>query len=441
MDAIRRKLILSGLFGSGYMGLRALATGLPLSFFATERTANADPAPAAPVCTTPQYIFLLTSGSGDPLNANVPGTYTDPGIYHSADPTMAPTAMTVGGKPYTAAAAWAQLPAPLLARTTFFHHGTYTNSHGDAAKVNRLQGAVQRQEMLVSLLAKNLAPCLKTVQTQPVVLSNSLITFNGSVMPVLTPPSLQSVLLAPTGPLANLQKIRDTHLDQLNALVKQSGTMAQKAIVDQYALSQQQARSLSQQLLSDLSTIKGTTRTDLNIAAAVLFKMNVSPVAVGTYSFGGDNHSDPGLKNEAAQHVASIAGLADLYTRLTTYGLQDKVTIALQNVFGRNLSIKAHSGNPDGRNHNSGHHCSVLIGAGLKSAVVGGTALTQNGFDYRATGIDSASGAVNDAGDIPYEETLGACGKTLGAAVGVPATVLDDQITKGKIIHGVLTAG
>ena len=28
--------------------------------------------------------------------------------------------------------------------TVFFHHGTYTNSHGDHPKVNRLQGASQK---------------------------------------------------------------------------------------------------------------------------------------------------------------------------------------------------------------------------------------------------------------------------------------------------------
>ena len=436
MNKSRRSLILSGLFGTGYLGLRALATGIPMGILASPTTAKADE-PAA-TCTKPQFIYLLTSGSGDPLNANVPGCYEDPGIYHSGDASMLPTNMTFGSRSVKAAAPWAALPASILARTSFIHHGTYTNSHGDHAKVNRLMGAVQRQEMLVSLLAKNLAPCLKTVQSQPVVLGNNLITYNGAVMPVLSPPSLQSVLLAPTGPLANLQKIRDTHLDQLNTLMKTSGTAAQRAIVDQYALSQQEARSLSQQLLSDLGAIKGGARTDLNIAAAVLFKMNVSPVAVATYSFGGDNHGDNNLAGEAAQTVASCAGLADLFTRLGTYGLQDSVTVAIQNVFGRTLSTKAHSNNPDGRNHNANHHCSVLIGAGLKASLIGGVAPTANGFDYRATGFDSATGAVNEGGDIPYEQTLGSVGKTLGAACGVDLKVLDDQITKGKVITAAL---
>ncbi len=436
MDIARRKLLLSGLFGTGWVGLRALATGLPISLFAQSRVARADPAPAC--AAKPQYLVLLTSGSGDPLNANVPGCYVDPGIYHPAQPTMAPTAMQIGGQSVTAALPWTTLPANLLARTSFIHHATYTNSHGDAAKVNRLMGAVQRQEMLASLIAKNLAPCLKTIQAQPVVLNNNLITYNGSVMPILSPPNLQAALAAPTGPLAQLQTIRDTHVDQLNALFKQTGNVAQKQILDSYALSQGEARSLSQQLLNDLSSIKGTTRADTNIATAVLFKMNVSPVAVATYSFGGDNHNDTALTNEATETINSLTAIADLFTRLGTYGLQDSVTVAIQNVFGRTLSIQNHSGTADGRNHNANHHCSVLIGAGIKSSVIGGTALQTGGRDYRATGFDSATGKPNDAGDVPYENTLGSVGKTLGIACGVAQAELDKQITLGKVIPAAL---
>ncbi len=435
INVSRRKLLLSTMFGAGAVGLRALATGLPVPFFTGIKEAQAaDP----PVCTKPQYVFFLTSGSGDPLNANVPGTFDDAGIYHSADPQMAPKDMSLGGRTVKAATPWASLPPELLGRAAFFHHATYTNSHGDHAKVNRLQGAVQRQEMLISLFAKNLKTCLNTVQANPVVLSGNLITFNGAVQPILTPSSLQAVLSAPTGPLLNLQKIRDSHLDQLSSLMKQSGTKAQKDMLDRYALSQTEARTLSQQLLTDLSAVKGSSRTDLNIAAAVLFKMNVSPVLVAGYSFGGDNHGDTNLAGETREMVASVTALGDLYTRLKSYGLQDQVTFALQNVFGRTLSTKAHQNNADGRNHNANHHCSVLIGANLKPSVIGGVKLQKNGFDYQATGFDSATGAINDAGDVPYEDTLESVGKTFGRAVGVDAAVLDDQITKGKVITAAL---
>jgi hypothetical protein len=209
-------------------------------------------------------------------------------------------------------------------------------------------------------------------------------------------------------------------------------------MLDQYALSQSEARSLSTQLLSDLSAIKASTRADLNIATAVLFKMNVSPVAVATYSFGGDNHGDNALNNETNETIASITALGDLMTRLKNYGLQDSVTIALQNVFGRTLNIASHSGNADGRNHNSNHHCSVVMGPAIRASVIGGVAAQTGGKEFRAMGIDSTSGKANDAGDIPYEETLASVGKTIGMAVGVAQADLDSQITKGKVIRAAL---
>ena len=436
MNANRRQFLLSALFGTGWLGLRALATGLPIGLLAKPGSARAQ---SATCVTNPQYIYFLTSGNGDPLNANVPGCYMDPGIYHPADPTMAPASMSIGGQTYQAALPWTQLPTSILARTTFLHHGTYTNNHGDAAKVNRLMGQIQRQEMLVSLIAKSTGPCLSTIQDEPVVLSNNLITYSGSVMPILNPPALQAVLAAPTGPLAKLQKIRDGELDKLNALFKQSGNKAQQTIIDKYALSQSQVRSLSQQLLGDLASISGTTRTDLNIAAVVLFKMNVSPVAVASFSFGGDNHGDVGLASETAGTVASVAAISDFVTRLTSYGLQDQVTIALQNVFGRTMSILNHSNNADGRNHNANHHCSVFIGKPFKSVVVGGVALNNSKNDYRAVGFDSATGAINDAGgDVPYTDTLSSVGKTLALATGVDQTTIDTQIIQGKVIPAAL---
>src|SRR5689334_5888422 len=101
MDETRRKLLATMIFGAGRLGLRALATGLPLSFLARPHAARAAD-PCADL-TDPQSLILSASDSGDPLNANAPGTYDFPDIVHAADPSMAPTKLSLGANQYTAA--------------------------------------------------------------------------------------------------------------------------------------------------------------------------------------------------------------------------------------------------------------------------------------------------------------------------------------------------
>src|SRR2546425_9908333 len=113
-----------------------------------------------------QYILFSSSGNGDPVNANVPGAYAMTGIAHPPDPAMAPTPLMLAGKQYTAAAPWALLPQAMLDRTCFFHHGTYTDQHSDLGEVMTLQGLVLQRDMLVSMVAAQLAGCLGTVQSE-----------------------------------------------------------------------------------------------------------------------------------------------------------------------------------------------------------------------------------------------------------------------------------
>ena len=164
METSRRKLLMSTLFGAGYVGLRALATGIPASVLLQGRRAFADGAPACTDRSKAQFIVLSTSGSGDPINANVPGTYEDTGISHSADPMMKPTPMTLGGKTVTAALPWTQLPQSVLDRTTFWHLMTNTPVHPKEPDVLKLMGTTYAGEMLPSLLARHLATCLGTIQ-------------------------------------------------------------------------------------------------------------------------------------------------------------------------------------------------------------------------------------------------------------------------------------
>src|SRR5688572_23908858 len=108
----RREAILNTLFGAGYVGLRALATGLPAAFFLDSRRALAEVAAQTPAPRLPaQYIIFNTSADGDPINASAPGTYDDPRIVHSPFPEMAPRPLTLGGRTFTAAAPWSTLPA------------------------------------------------------------------------------------------------------------------------------------------------------------------------------------------------------------------------------------------------------------------------------------------------------------------------------------------
>src|SRR5215471_20105913 len=135
----RRHALMSTLFGAGYVGLRALATGLPAAFLLDPRKALADnPAPVCADKSRAQFIIMNTSGSGDPINANVPGTYEDSKIAHPpAGIGMDPTTLTIAGQQYQAAAPWAQLQ-PYLDRTVFWHMMTNTPVHPKEPEVLRL---------------------------------------------------------------------------------------------------------------------------------------------------------------------------------------------------------------------------------------------------------------------------------------------------------------
>jgi hypothetical protein len=134
---------------------------------------------------------------------------------------------------------------------------------------------------------------------------------------------------------------------------------------------------------------------------------------------------------QAAIGVQRVSGLMD---QLNTYGLQDQVTFAMYNVFGRTL-VKLGTA---GRDHWASHHVTVMIGKNVRAGVVGG--VEPKAGDYYATSIDAATGAAvpGGGGDIAFADTLGAMGKTLGMAVGVAQDVLDQNISQGKPVTAAL---
>ncbi len=429
------------LFGAGGIGLRALATGIPASVLMNPRRALADPS-TCPDPTKAQFVILSTSGGGDPINANAPGTYGDAGIVHATpgDGSMNATNFSLGGNAVTAAKPWAPttnggaMNQASLDRAVFFHMATNTPIHPQEPQVLQLMGATPQHEMLPSLLAKATAPCLGTIQTQPVCIGAAgpaeAIQYAGSPLPIIPPMALKDTLTNPAGPLTNLQGLRDQTMNQIYQVYRNAGTPSQQQYIDRLVLSQQQARNLNIDLLNQLANLSTSDPVLAQIQAAViLVQLKVAPVITIHIPFGGDNHSDAGFANEIAQTISGVGYIESLMTALSAAGVQDSVTFMTLNVFGRTIA-KSNPTNAGGRGHNANHHVSVVIGKPFKGGVIGGVAPVGN--DYGCTGINASTGAVGT--DIVAGDTLASFGKTMLQAVGGDPT----QITGGQVVAGAL---
>jgi hypothetical protein len=347
---------------------------------------------------------------------------------------MAPTSLTLNGTATTAAAPWAQLPQWVLDRMAVWHIMTDTPVHPREPDVLKLMGATDKAEMLPSLLSARLQPCLGTIQAQPITVGaanpSESLSFQGQAQPIIPPLALKATLTSPTG-LANLnglQSLRDDTLKQVSDVFRSSGTLAQRAYLNSLVLSQHDLRTINQNLLSALGSIMDNSVASQITAAIVLFQMKVTPVVTIHIPFGGDNHSDSALANEAKQTVSGLGAIASLMQQLQSAGLADQVTFASLNVFGRTLA----GANTDGRNHNQNHQVSLTIGKPWKGGVIGGVAPV--GSDFGATAIDSSSGASTAGGDVAPGDTLASFGKTLLTGLGLDSSA----ITSGKVIKGAL---
>ena len=434
MNPTRRRVLQSALFGAGLVGLKSLATGLPLSWFRGGVVQAAEPAP-------PSFLILATVNSGDPFNANVPGAFVA-GTEHGSDPGLAPTAITLGSTVGTGAQRWSLVPEDLRARMSFIHHRTYSNAHPDYGKVQGLLGAAKArtgngQEMLSSLFAQENAAPLGTIQSEPVPLGTELITYQNRPLANLKPVDLKSLFASPQDLAAKLQKLRDTELDTMYAELKTNGTRYQRAFLDRYALGREQARQLGTGLGSLLARLpldptKPNSPADQLLAAVALIRMKVTPAITVHLPFGGDNHNDALLSDEASQTLASIGNIELLWSELKSAGIQDQVTFAVFNVFGRTLKRNTRGG----RDHNGNHHAMLIFGPKIRGSVIGGIA--PDGRDFSATAFDSQSGAALATGDVQPLESLESAAKTLGTALGVSSAVLASRIQGGKVISAAL---
>lgn len=435
----RRAALWRLLFGSCGLGLRAFVTGIPPAVLANPRRALAlDNEASRAAAAAAQFLVVSSSQAGDPLNCNVPGTYLDPAVAHPVAASMAPTSFALGGRQVTAARPWAGLPANVLARTNFFHHRTDSVGHGDLLKSLRLSGGIAQGEILPSLLASQTAGLLGTVQAQPITLgafdAGEALTYGGRGIPMLRPSALKDVLTMPNGPLKNARALRDDTLNKLSAWYKKHATAGQATFLDRWANTQASLRQVSDGLLDGVASISTDDAAGQIAGTVALLQLRASPVISMHLPFGEDNHSDPGLALEAQQHVTGVAAIASLMAALARVDLADRVTFATLNVFGRTLAARK----TEGRDHNENHHVAVLIGKNVRAGVTGGIAALAG--DYGATGIRSADGSPAASGDVPPSDTYAALAKTLGAAVGAPASVLNDRIAAGRAVTAALTA-
>lgn len=434
MTTTRRKLLKTAIFGAGLVGLRSLATGLPKSWILGERIAHA-------ADVTPQFLILATSGNGDPLNANAPGSFVK-GAENSPLPELAAADVTFGAGTYRAAQCWSALPDALRARLAFFHHRTYTNAHPEHRKVMALQGAAKSlsgngQEMLPSLISSELATTLGTIQSEPIPLGSELITYEGRALDNVDPSALKSLFAEPDDLLTGLTKLRDQQIDAIYGDLRVNGTKLQRDFLDRYALGREQVRKLGSDLAGLLARLPidptdKDSPVDQMIAAVALIKLKVAPVVTMHLPFGGDNHNDSDLTVEAQDTVTSIATLSTLWTELTAQGLEDQVTFASLNVFGRTLKRNAGGG----RNHNQNHHVMTLFGKNVQGGVIGGVDVVDN--DFGAVAIDSKTGKGGAGGDVDPLQSLESAGKTLAAAVQVPNDRIELRINAGKIVSAAL---
>lgn len=431
----RRAFVRDLLLGSGGAALKAMATGLPVSFLSRPLAAQADEAETVDAGKA-QYVVFSTSDGGEAINTNGPGSYEYPDMVHAADPAMEGTPLRLGDRMTRAAQLWTTLPQWALDRALFLNHGTFANNHGMIGKVLRLMGRTKKLEMIPAIYAKHLAPALKTVQIEPIATGAGEILMADGVRVPNTPPTAWKELLGqPSMSGLALERLREQSLDEVYALLKARGTKAQRRYLDSLAKSNAQARSLAGDVGDLLTNIKSDGDDGQVAAAIAIIKMNLTPlVAIGLH-FSQDNHVDPGLmKMEVPQHKTGIAALSKLLIGLKSAGLEERVTFVNFGVFGRNFRAKA----LQGREHWGNHHTTLIIGRNVRAGIAGGIEATRE--DYQATSIDSVSGqgVPNDGGDVKFGDTLAAAGKTIGVAVGIKAMTMNQEVSGGKVIAGAL---
>ena len=340
-----------------------------------------------------------------------------------------------------AAAPWASLPQPVLDRTVFFHHSTLAQSHPGHAQVLELLGTAG--ESAPAFYSRHLADRLGTAQRQPILVgTGERVIAGGRALPRLSCTELRDALTRGPTPLDELCRLRQEGLDAVHRRLRGRAAPAARALLDKHASSRAQTRDLADRLLADLYAISDDSAHGQVAAAAALVRLGAAPVVVISIPFGGDNHFDYEFRAESEQTVTGVTHIAALLQKLKEYGVQDRTSFALLNVFGRTL----HRHGRVGRDHWAGHHTAVLIGKPFAGGVIGG--LEPRDGDFAATAIRSTTGeavpvaslaAASRAATVAADDTLPALGQTLGRGLGVAPALLAAAFPGGQLVRAALT--
>lgn len=423
-----RREALQGLLGASWVGLRAVATGLPLGLLLHPHGVGAAGNPNQTARS--RFLVLSLSTCGDPLNANVPGSYSVPDIVHPADPRFTAAPILLSGQRHQAAQSWKQLPQRLLDRTVFFHHATLQNSHPGLPELLQVGSP---SESAPVLFAKELAKPLDTAQSQPLLLgADEVLTVAEKRLPGIRPVDLRDALLGPSSPLPQLAQLRESTLARLSHLRHKTGNAQLDRALRTQTMNAKQAQQLGEQLAADLATIKTDGAESQVIAAAIAVRLGISPIIAIHIPLGGDNHFDGGLKQEADQIHRGIGHIASLWNKLAAYGVADRTCFAHLSVFGRTLKREGLIG----RDHWPLHNTALLMGAPFRGGVVGGV-VAQEG-DYAAQAIDSRSGQPSPGGDIKPSDSEQALLRTLAQGVGIDGPVVAKTFPQGKPVRSSL---
>ena len=114
---------------------------------------------------------------------------------------------------------------------------TNTPVHPKEPEVLGLLGAAPASEMLPSMLAQG-ARALPRHRSRPQPISigasspSEALSFGGATQPIVPPLALKATLANPTGPLTNLQPLRDQTMSQLYDLYKNGASPRQRQYID-----------------------------------------------------------------------------------------------------------------------------------------------------------------------------------------------------------------